>query len=121
MACFKAIASPPDVSENPHAARWYTDIASYKDEFESLPGDASRVYTAYGPADEEEDVDLFASDDEEDEETARVRNERLAEYNARKAAKPKAVAKSLLTLDVKPWGKLLSSLCTATKLTNCTR
>jgi len=54
---------------------------------------------------EDEDVDLFGSDDEEeDAEAARIREERLAEYRKKKEAKPKIAAKSIVTLDVKPWG-----------------
>ncbi|KAJ3067746.1 hypothetical protein HDU99_003402 [Rhizoclosmatium hyalinum] len=56
------------------------------------------------PAAAEEDFDLFASDDEEeDAEKAALVAQRLAEYNAKKAAKPKPVAKSMVILDVKPW------------------
>ncbi|TPX30922.1 hypothetical protein SmJEL517_g05613 [Synchytrium microbalum] len=55
------------------------------------------------PADDD-DVDLFGSDDEEeDAEAERIKQERLAEYNAKKAAKPKVAAKSMVILDVKPW------------------
>lgn len=54
---------------------------------------------------DDEDVDLFGSDDDEvDEEAEKLKQERLAEYAAKKAAKgPKPAAKSLVTLDVKPW------------------
>jgi len=66
------------------------------------------VNPAKAPAKAEEDdddVDLFGSDDEEeDAEAARVREERLAEYRKKKEAKPKAAAKSIVTMDVKPWG-----------------
>ncbi|KAI8872571.1 elongation factor 1 beta [Ramicandelaber brevisporus] len=52
----------------------------------------------------EEEVDLFASDDDEvDEEAEKIKQQRLAEYHAKKAAKPKAVAKSMIVYDVKPW------------------
>ena len=105
----------------PHAYRWYKHIASFEPEFSSLPGDPSKTFTAYGPeatdlpvnpakapanADEDdEDVDLFGSDDEEeDAEAARVREERLAEYKKKKEGKTKPAAKSIVTLDVKPWG-----------------
>jgi len=55
-------------------------------------------------ASEEEDVDLFGSDDEqEDEEKARVREERLKAYADKKKAKPGLIAKSSVILDVKPW------------------
>ncbi|KAI8966046.1 putative elongation factor 1-beta [Daldinia sp. FL1419] len=118
VAVFKAITSAPEAAKYPNAARWYKHIASFQDEFATLPGDASKPYTVYGPeevaatlnpakapaAEEEEDVDLFGSDDEEeDAEAVRVREERLAAYREKKAAKPKVAAKSVVTLDVKPW------------------
>merc|ERR1711915_905064 len=54
--------------------------------------------------DDDDDVDLFGSDDEEeDPEAARVREERLAAYAAKKSAKPGPIAKSQIMLDVKPW------------------
>lgn len=65
---------------------------------------------AKAPADaeeEDEDVDLFGSDEEEDAEAARIREERLAEYRKKKENKPKTTAKSVVTLDVKPWGKFI--------------
>lgn len=115
----------PAADKYPNAARWYKHIASYESEFATLPGDASKAYTTYGPEavavainpakapakaeEEEEDVDLFGSDDEEeDAEAARIREERLAEYKAKKSAKPKLAAKSVVTMDVKPWGTSLS-------------
>jgi elongation factor 1-beta len=92
-----------------------------------LPGDASKAYTVYGPdstelpigsakavADEDDDdeVDLFGSDDEEeDAEAAKIRDERLAAYNAKKSLKTKPAAKSIVTLDVKPWGMCLRYPC----------
>ncbi|KAJ3011127.1 UNVERIFIED_CONTAM: hypothetical protein HDU68_001813 [Siphonaria sp. JEL0065] len=63
--------------------------------------------TTLAPAakiDEEDDFDLFASEDEEeDAEKAALVAQRLKEYNEKKAAKPKPVAKSMVILDVKPW------------------
>ena len=54
--------------------------------------------------DDDDEVDLFGSDDEEeDAEAARIREERLAEYAAKKAGKTKPAAKSIVTMDVKPW------------------
>ncbi|KAG7284052.1 hypothetical protein NEMBOFW57_010412 [Staphylotrichum longicolle] len=117
---FKALNSAPDAAKYPNAARWYKHIASYEDEFPTLPGDASKPYTVYGPEvaevtinpakapaaeeEEDEDVDLFGSDDEEeDAEAVRIREERLAEYRKKKENKPKVAAKSVVTLDVKPW------------------
>ncbi|KAI8632390.1 hypothetical protein F5Y19DRAFT_462836 [Xylariaceae sp. FL1651] len=120
VAVFKAIKNAPDSAKYPHAARWYKHIASFEDEFATLSGDASKPYTVYGPdsaevtlnpakapaaeAEDDDDVDLFGSDDEEeDAEAVRVREERLAAYKAKKEAKPKVAAKSVVTLDVKPW------------------
>ncbi|KAK3322022.1 hypothetical protein B0H66DRAFT_474195 [Apodospora peruviana] len=120
VACFKALKSAPDAEKYPNAARWYKHIASYEDEFPTLAGDASKPYTVYGPevaevtlnpakapaaeAEDDEDVDLFGSDEEEeDAEAEALREKRLAEYRAKKEAKPKLAAKSIVTMDVKPW------------------
>merc|ERR1711962_851726 len=58
--------------------------------------------TKSAPVEEEEDddeVDLFGSDDEEeDAEAARVREERLAAYAAKKSKKPGPIAKSSVLL-----------------------
>jgi elongation factor 1-beta len=67
-----------------------------------LPGTSTAgqafVQSASAPApaaaDDEEEVDLFADDDEEDDaEAERLKAERVATYNAKKANKPKAAAK----------------------------
>ncbi|RPA87338.1 hypothetical protein BJ508DRAFT_410846 [Ascobolus immersus RN42] len=121
VAVYKAISSAPDAEKYPHAARWYSHIATYLEEFSSLPGDASLPFTTYGPEvatetpaaapsaaeaeEDDEEVDLFGSDDEEEDEAkAELTRKRLEEYNAKKAAKgPKPAAKSIVTMDVKPW------------------
>lgn len=53
--------------------------------------------------DEDDAIDLFGSDEEEDKEAARLREERLRQYAEKKAKKPALVAKSSILLDVKPW------------------
>ncbi|KAF8628568.1 hypothetical protein AX17_005964 [Amanita inopinata Kibby_2008] len=107
---FKAIASTPDAVKNPHVARWYNHIKSYAAEHDSLPGSSTAGEAFVGSSEsapaaaaEEEEIDLFGSDEEEDAEAERVKAERVAEYNARKAGKAKPAAKSVVTLDVKPW------------------
>jgi len=117
---FQALKSAPAVEKFPYAYRWYKHIGTFESEFSALPGDPSKEYTAYGPEvselptnpkaankeaeEEDDDVDLFGSDDEEeDAEAARIRDERLAEYNKKKALKTKPAAKSIVTMDVKPW------------------
>uniref|UniRef100_A0A1A7WDS9 Elongation factor-1, delta, a n=1 Tax=Iconisemion striatum TaxID=60296 RepID=A0A1A7WDS9_9TELE len=52
--------------------------------------------------DDDDDIDLFGSD-EEDEEAERLKQERLEAYAAKKAKKPAIIAKSSILLDVKPW------------------
>ncbi|KAG5877573.1 hypothetical protein JTB14_003725 [Gonioctena quinquepunctata] len=55
--------------------------------------------------DADDGVDLFASDseDEESEAAAKIREERLAAYAAKKSKKPALIAKSNIILDIKPW------------------
>ena len=94
--------------EFPNFARWFNHIASFSEEFNSVPAakeEPKPVAAAEEEEDDDDDVDLFGSDDEEESaEAAKVREQRLADYAAKKAAKgPKAAAKSLVTLDVKPW------------------
>lgn len=126
VAVFKAFSTAPVADKYPHAARWYKHIASHESEFATLPGDPSKAYSTYGPesgdltinpakgaeAEDDDDVDLFGSDDEEeDAEAVRIREERLAAYREKKAAKPKTIAKSVVTMDVKPWGMLNLRYC----------
>jgi len=113
VAVFKALSQ--DLGY-PNVARWYKHVRSYEAEFSTLPGSSSAgaVFTgeaAPEPApvekkaeeDGEDEVDLFAEDDEDDAETERLKAERVAAYNAKKANKPKTIAKSVVTLEVKPW------------------
>merc|ERR1712128_258020 len=74
----------------------------------SLEGGKVGAEPAAAPAaaaeDDDDDVDLFGSDDEEEsEEKKRITEERLAAYHAKKANKPKVIAKTSVLLDVKPW------------------
>ncbi|CAH2351744.1 elongation factor 1-beta [[Candida] railenensis] len=90
--------------EYPQLTRWLNHIASFTEEFSTLP--AGKVPAAAAAEEEDEDdVDLFGSDDDEvDEAAEKLKQERLAAYAAKKAAKgPGPAAKSLVTLDVKPW------------------
>ncbi|KAF2706861.1 elongation factor 1 beta subunit [Pleomassaria siparia CBS 279.74] len=121
---FQQFKVPPAPEKYPYAWRWYNHILTFESEFSSLPGDPTKEYSAYGPEsaeltlnpakapekapaaeeDDDDEVDLFGSDDEEeDAENERLKAERLAEYNIKKAGKTKPAAKSIVTLDVKPW------------------
>ncbi|KAF8521124.1 hypothetical protein BU17DRAFT_75515 [Hysterangium stoloniferum] len=109
---FTTLGSAPDAAANPNTARWYKHIKSYEKEHSTLAGSstagAAFVSSTAAPAaaaeEEDEEIDLFGDDDdEEDAEVERLKAERVAAYNAKKANKPKTIAKSVVTLDVKPW------------------
>jgi len=132
VAVFKALSQ--DLGY-PNVARWYKHIKSYEAEFSTLSGSSSAgaIFTgeaapAPAPVEKKEeeagddDIDLFGSDEEVDAEAERVKAERVAAYNAKKANKPKTIAKvrdprisltlpsvdadgmqSVVTLEVKPW------------------
>ncbi|XP_063227521.1 elongation factor 1-beta'-like [Bacillus rossius redtenbacheri] len=112
VGVFEALAKPPS-KDTPHALRWYNHIKSYGGERGKLPGEkkvpdlfsVAAVGNGSAPAakqEEDDDVDLFGSD-EEDEEAAKIREERLKAYSEKKSKKPALIAKSSIVLDVKPW------------------
>lgn len=106
-AVFDAIPSAPS-STFCHLVRWYNHIKSFQRERTSLPSAKSQFVlpdtTKDASDDDDEDIDLFGSDDEADHaEAERIREQRLAEYAAKKSKKPALVAKSSILLDVKPW------------------
>ncbi|PWA33801.1 hypothetical protein CCH79_00017248 [Gambusia affinis] len=126
VAVFEVLSAPP-TADLCHALRWYNHIKSYQSQKNrcdqrfvavSLPG-VKRPLGQYGPAgvadatsgsapaaskdDDDDDIDLFGSDEEEDAEATKLKEQRLAEYAAKKAKKPALIAKSSLLLDVKPW------------------
>jgi elongation factor 1-beta len=110
VVVFKDFKNPPDAASIPHVARWYNHIKSYSAEFDTLPGSskAGEEFIGSGaaaaaPVADDEDIDLFGEDEEEDAEAERVKAQRVAEYNAKKANKPKTIAKSVVTMEVKPW------------------
>lgn len=100
-AAFNAIKSAPG-NDLPHALRWYNHIKSFGDLRKQFPGSAPAP--ASGAADDDDDVDLFGSEDEEaNGEADKLREQRLAEYAAKKTKKPGPIAKSSVILDIKPW------------------
>lgn len=103
VAVYKAL--PQDLGY-PNVARWYKHIKSYEAEFSTLSGSSSAgaVFTggdapAPAPAEkekeeaDEEEFDLFGGDEEDDAEAEKLKAERVAAYNAKKANKPKTIAK----------------------------
>jgi len=104
VAVFKALSSAPN-AEFINALRWWNHIKSYESEFGNFK--ASAAPAADDDDDDDDSVDLFGSDSEDDGEAERVKAERIAAYNAKKSAKEavkgKTIAKSSISLDVKPW------------------
>jgi len=102
--CYNKISSEPSQQ---NVLRWWKHIASFKDEFDSVAKSSAPAAAPAAESEEDDDDDFFASDDEEDEAAEALKAKRVAEYNARKAAKEdkkgKVIAKSSITLDVKPW------------------
>lgn len=109
---FDALGKAP-AGDYVNVARWYRHIASFEAAERSawtgapLPQLAGGKPTVAAPAkpaaDDDDDVDLFGSDDEEDAEAERIKQERVAAYAAKKSKKPALIAKSSVLLDVKPW------------------
>jgi translation elongation factor EF-1beta len=55
-------------------------------------------------AKKDDDFELFGDEDEEESaEAKRIKEERIAAYEAKKSTKPALIAKSQIILDVKPW------------------
>merc|ERR1712241_256500 len=113
VAVFDAAKKALAKDKFPHAARWYAHILSFeasgRKQFpKSQKSPESYLGGAGGAAaaadDDDDDVDLFGSDDEEeDADAAKVREERLAAYAAKKSKKPALIAKTSVLLDCKPW------------------
>ncbi|XP_055383391.1 probable elongation factor 1-beta [Condylostylus longicornis] len=109
LSVFQAIGKLP-TGNLVHAQRWYRHIASFDSKEQSSWGGNALPQAAGGnttvpdnkAADDDDDVDLFGSD-EEDAEAAKIREERLAAYAAKKSKKPALIAKSSVLLDCKPW------------------
>merc|ERR1739847_138214 len=107
-AVFRKISKPSDNLEN--VLRWWNHINSFENAFNGLESSLKDT-PASAPAaanddddDDDDDDDFFGSSDEAAE---ALKAKRVAEYNARKAAKEekkgKVIAKSGITFDVKPW------------------
>jgi elongation factor 1-beta len=105
-------------------ARWYTHIKSYASEFGGLPGGSTAgnafISVSEKPAaaaeEEDDDIDLFGEDDEEeDAEAERIKAERVAAYNAKKANKPKPTAK-VSTVLLSPYENVFSRIARIQKI-----
>jgi elongation factor 1-beta len=102
VSVFEALTSTP-TCDFVHVLRWYNHINSYGDEKKSLPGEKSAVTEKSAEPAVDDDFELFGSDNEVDEAAEKLKQERLAAYEAKKSKKTAIVAKSSIVLDVKPW------------------
>lgn len=96
-------APPPTLC---HLRRWYNHIKSFQAQRANLPSAKAPFVLHEAPGNDasDDDIDLFGSeDDDEAAEAARIKEQRLAEYAAKKSKKPALIAKSSILLDVKPW------------------
>merc|ERR1711950_77520 len=89
VAVFDAVKKAPAKDKYPHAARWYAHILSFeasgRKQFPKSQKAPESYISAGGAKDDDDDVDLFGSDEEEeDADAAKVREERLAAYAAKK-------------------------------------
>lgn len=111
---FEALGQAP-AGDLFHAVRFFNHIGSFSEsERKAFPG-TRKAADQYGsgsaapaaaaaPAKNDDDIDLFGSEDEEESaEKARIREERVAAYAAKKTNKPSVIAKSCVKMDIKPW------------------
>jgi len=109
VALFKAISAAP-AADLVNALRWWNHIKSYQAEFGSIGSAAAAPAAEESDEDDDDDddMDFFGSDDDDVDEAAEaLKAKRIAEYNARKAEKAEkkgvVAAKSMITIDVKPF------------------
>jgi len=107
LSVFDALGKAP-AAQYANIARWYRHIASFSaQERSAWAGSAVPQVAGAKPtvaaADDDDDVDLFGSDEEEDAENERLKAERVKAYSEKKSKKPALIAKSSILLDVKPW------------------
>lgn len=109
LSVFDALGKSP-AAEFVNAARWYRNIASYSTQERGAWGGSALPQVAGGkptvaaakPADDD-DVDLFGSDEEDSEAAEKLKEERVKAYTEKKSKKPALIAKSSILLDCKPW------------------
>merc|ERR1712226_980862 len=97
-AVFEALSGAP--KDAPHALRWYNHIKSFAAGMKQFPK-ASKDGAAYTSG--ASGAAAAGDEEEDDEEKKRITEERLAAYHAKKAKKPKVIAKTNVLFDVKPW------------------
>jgi len=104
---YKATSDQSLPAEFVHLVRWYKHISSYGSDMDKFPGVKQTMVELgfHGDAqNEEDDFELFGSDDEAVSAAAeQLKEERIRMYEEKKKRKEAVVAKSNIILDVKPW------------------
>jgi len=112
---YKAVCGHGLPSEFFHLIRWYKHISSYGNDVDKFPGpkqsmaelgfhDAVNQPVSSDAQNEDDDFELFGSDDEDaNAEAERLKEERIRMYEEKKMKKNAVIAKSNIILDVKPW------------------
>ena len=114
-AVYTALSSTP-APDYTHVLRWYNHISSYGEAaISSFPGPTQTLqqlrFSGGGDdkadpckaVDDDDDFDLFGSDEEDNAAADKLKEERLKAYQDKKSKKPVLIAKSNIILDVKPW------------------
>jgi len=112
---YKAVCGQSLPAEFVHLVRWYKHISSYGSDVDGFPGakkrmvelgfhdEANQAVSSY-VQNEDDDFELFGSDDEVESAAAeRLKEERIRMYEEKRKKKEAVVAKSNIILDVKPW------------------
>ncbi|EAT47998.1 AAEL000951-PB [Aedes aegypti] len=92
LSVFDALGKAP-AGDYVHVQRWYRHIASFSSQERAAWGGQALPQVAGGKP----TVAALAKP------AAKLKEERLAAYNAKKSKKPALIAKSSIILDVKPW------------------
>lgn len=112
---YKAVCGNSLPAEFLHLLRWYRHISSYGNEVDKFPGHkqtmaelgfhgATNQPISPDGQNEDDDFELFGSEDEEVNDAAkRLKEERIRMYEEKKKKEEAAIAKSNIILDVKPW------------------
>jgi len=118
FTAFDTVGSEPDNTTYPNAARWYRHLASFtEEERKEYTGEETAAEEEAAPEEEapaaaeeatgasagDDEVDLFADDEDVEDERSRMIEERARQEMEKKRAQGKlAIAKSMVVLDVKP-------------------
>ena len=111
---YRTVSGNTIPSEFLHLMRWYRHISSYGNDIDKFPGPkqtmaelgfdgATDQSISCNGQNEDDDFELFGSDEEDSAAAERLKEERIRMYEEKKKKKEAVIAKSNIILDVKPW------------------